>query len=320
VNSNLFAYTDRDDQGAVQIFTADLVNGGRTQVTDLPPATRRPPARTCCPLFADAQTISFLTVADVDGSNRDGDAVNATVKTDGTGLKVTRPPVVIPGSQVVTTFEITGQLNPFLLRFPTPAPVNRNQGGGGLGEIQEVFVSDGRDVLQLTNFQRQDTWSPTLSADGQRVFFSASAPSGDNPYQDCQVFSIDLLGGDLQQLTHFSEGPYFGGSSPAGCHSGPWKKGCTVFYTGRDAPSDTLLFYSSCDPFGDNPNGDQLFAMRPDGTGLSQLTETQPFAQAGGRFAVEMPFPWAYPGLAIVYNYLPSGTAEPKCPTPTAGL
>ena len=36
-----------------------------------------------------------------------------------------------------------------------------------------------------------------------------------------------------------------------------------------------MLFASSCDPVGGNPFGDQLFAMRPDGTGLRQLTDAR---------------------------------------------
>ena len=35
------------------------------------------------------------------------------------------------------------------------------------------------------------------------------------------------------------------------------------------------MFYSSCDPFGANPYGDQLFAIRVDGTHLRQLTHAR---------------------------------------------
>jgi len=39
-----------------------------------------------------------------------------------------------------------------------------------------------------------------------------------------------------------------------------------------DEITGALLFASSCDPLGGNPFGDQLFAMRQDGTGLRQVT------------------------------------------------
>lgn len=295
-NGRTIAYTDRgpsrDNQDAVQIFTLDLATGDRRQVTQLPPAVQRSSARTCCPVFHDDRTIGFLTIANVDGNNPDGENVNVTVDINDPELKLTvaPPAVAVPGSQIVTRFQITGEASAVLLRLPG-TPVNP----GGLGAIQEVFAIDGHNVLQLTDFRRQDTWNPTLSADGQRVFFSASAdPLGTNPTENCQIFSIDRNGGDLRQLTHFREGPY----SPTGCHSGPPPDGCFVLDgLGRDTPSDTLVFDSTCDPFGTNPYGLQLFAMQPDGTGLRQLTETQGYtADASGAVAVEVPFPWAHPG------------------------
>jgi hypothetical protein len=36
-----------------------------------------------------------------------------------------------------------------------------------------------------------------------------------------------------------------------------------------DRITGTVLFASSCDPVGTNPFGEQLFAMRPDGTGAA---------------------------------------------------
>ena len=168
-----------------------------------------------------------------------------------------------------------------------------------------MFVIDrDNDVLQLTNFRRVDTLNPTLSADGQRVFFSASAdPLGTNPTENCQIFSIDRTGGDLRQLTDFHEVPR--------ALSDVWmllrspalrvRRDSTL---SRDTQSDALVFYSSCDPFGTNPYGSQVFAMHPDGTGLRQLTNTQGYTRdASGAVTVEVAYPFAYPGLAIVYNF-----------------
>ena len=70
---------------------------------------------------------------------------------------------------------------------------------------------------------------------------------------------------------------------------------CTISRLFRDPITETVLFQSSCDPVGANPFGDQLFAMRPDGTGLRQLTsargmETSP----DGSVHVEMIGPVGY--------------------------
>ena len=57
-------------------------------------------------------------------------------------------------------------------------------------------------------------------------------------------------------------------------------------------------FYSDCDPFGTNPNGSQVFAMRWDGSGLRQLTHTRGTTTAtdGSVVEVEVPGPVARGG------------------------
>lgn len=61
------------------------------------------------------------------------------------------------------------------------------------------------------------------------------------------------------------------------------------------ATTDTIGFYSSCDPFGTNPNGGQLFAMRSDGSGLRQLTATHGTrVLPDGNLTVQLPGPFAY--------------------------
>ena len=202
---------------------------------------------------------------------------------------------------MLTSFRITGsEVNVANLILPG-VPVN---GGSFPGfPIQEVFVIDREnDVLQLTNFRRVDTVNPTVSADGQRVVFVASAdPLGTNPTENGQLFSIDRTGGDLRQLTDFREGPH----STFGCFIGPRPVGCGTIYMSRDIQSDAVVFYSSCNPFGTNPYGSQVFAMHSDGTGLRQLTHTQGYTRdASGAVSVEVAYPFAYPGLAILYNFI----------------
>ena len=62
-----------------------------------------------------------------------------------------------------------------------------------------------------------------------------------------------------------------------------------------DQVTGTVLFSSDCDPTGGNPSGLQIFAMRPDGTGLRQLTATRGMTtDPDGTIHVEMPGPYAY--------------------------
>jgi hypothetical protein len=137
--------------------------------------------------------------------------------------------------------------------------------------MTEIFFFDGKALLQLTKFRRADTGDPALTPDGQRVIFAASAdPFGTNPSGTCELFSISTLGTGLRQLTHFSQPEY----SVNGClQLNP--PGCRVLPDGLEPATGTLVFYSSCDPFGTNPYGDQIFAIRPDGTRLRQLTHAR---------------------------------------------
>jgi hypothetical protein len=139
--------------------------------------------------------------------------------------------------------------------------------------VYEVFVTASDHVLQLTNFQRFDTGNSGVATDGQRVFFLASANPPElhdsNPSENCQVFSISVLGNDLRQLTHFgaADRSTFGcfGAVPLG------QTGCYIFNLNFDPETQILVFTSSCDPLGTNPAGHQIFAMRSDGSGLRQL-------------------------------------------------
>jgi hypothetical protein len=73
---------------------------------------------------------------------------------------------------------------------------------------------------------------------------------------------------------------------------------CTIdrdFGVVPDRVTGTVLFGSSCDPVGGNPFGDQIFAMRSDGSGLRQLTATSGMTiDPDGTVRVEIPGPFAY--------------------------
>ena len=293
-----FADTGPDAAGheAGQLMTLDVNSGERRQVTHLPPGipppnhSRAPSVRD--PFFIDNQTIGFFTFANPDGLNPAGNLAPFTVSLiDGT-LKAVPLPVALQGSQIDFTFAITGD-KPAAIMLPVPGePKNHIPGRTG---IREVFAIDGSNEIQLTNFQREETGEVQIfDVDRQTVYFEASAdPFGTNPSENCQIFSVDRLGGNLRQLTSFSEGP----QATSGCDfSDEPLSGCTSLILNQDSRTRILVFYSSCDPFDTtNHSGAQVFAMHPDGSGLRQLTQTQGVAtQPDGTVTRELPGPSAY--------------------------
>jgi hypothetical protein len=301
------AYTDLgpDDAGqeAAQIFTMDVATGARKQITRLPPLTQPGPYAYTVNLdwigfSKDGATLRFATNSITDGWQ------DYTVKADGTEMPVPArrgaPPVALPGAQLVTDLRITRPAGD-LRGFPLPGTVlNGNQWPfeGAIGPRWEIFVGRGEsDMLQLTSFGRFDTeyGGSALDRDEQRVLFTASAdPFGTNPDENCQLFSIDTLGGDLRQLTRWGDGQH----SASGC-SLTNRPGCMIDgIAARDqrAGPDTAVFYSTCDPLGTNPDGGQIFAMRHDGTGLRQFTHTRGrVTEADGTVSVELPGIYTYP-------------------------
>src|SRR5262249_31752000 len=139
----------------------------------------------------------------------------------------------------------------------------------GQPDVREIFLFDGGALLQLTHLGRRDTGTPDLTPDGQRVIFAASAdPFGTNPSETCQLFSIDAKGTALRQLTPFSSPVH----AERGCVQAH-PPGCRVLSYGLERVTGNVVFYSSCDPFGTTPYGDQLFAIGSNGLHLRQLTQ-----------------------------------------------
>jgi hypothetical protein len=222
-----------------------------------------------------------------------GQIVSFIVSIDGSG-RLERPPgaTIIPGGTVDPSFQITGD-RPQAGIIQLPGEPSGPPASSLLG-VREIFLRDGDNLLQLTNFGRADTFTNSpLSRGAQQVIFVASAdPLGTNPTNNCQIFSIDRTGSDLRQLTAFQEGA----ASRNGCTTFFAKpQGCYVEITSQDAVTQSLVFGSTCDPFGTNPNGAQLFAVRPDGTGLRQLTDFAGFErQADRRVTAEGPAAFAF--------------------------
>jgi hypothetical protein len=276
---------------APEIFLLDVRSGRRTQLTHLSRVAAGGDLR--FPSFLDSRTIGFYSgYSAASGSN--GPLKAYLVKTDGTGLhEVLGTPTAVPGARVVPQFGVTGARQQILLvTFPDEQPVNTVFGGA----VTELFLSAGKNLLQLTTFHRVDTGVALSFARG-RLFFIASAdlPPGENPAGFCQIFSIDTLGGRLRQVTHL---PPDGRAPDAGClNEGPGV--CTIDRDSgvvTDRVTGTVLFGSSCDPVvGRNPFGGQLFAMRRDGSGLRQLTVTRGMTiDPDGTVHVENPGPFAY--------------------------
>src|SRR5215468_3354542 len=92
--------------------------------------------------------------------------------------------------------------------------------GGDAFPITEVFVQYGnQQLVQLTSFSRVDTFAGLLTHDGKRAVFMSSADPlpGTNPDGNCQLFSVNVRGGGLRQITHLKGRP---ATSPeiAPCH------------------------------------------------------------------------------------------------------
>ena len=293
-----FTYPDLgpDEAGdeAPQVFVQRLATGERRQLTGLSRTADagEAPDMMVIPGFTDARTILFkrfaappdrftlLTVDTVDPQVSDV------------------PTVALPGGTLIPLFRIVGQ---------QWASISTDVLGDAVNvllppiweSVWEVFAIDGTTVLQLTDFRRSDTsaFPPFFSPRDQRVYFTASAdPLGSNPSHACQVFSMQPVTRDLQQVTLFHEG----GDHIAGCAFGVGVEGCASgFAIGGSPPQNpatgTIYFWSQCDPLGLNPYGQNLFAIQPDGTGLQQVTNARGFVHGADRTVeVEMLEAWRY--------------------------
>ena len=308
-NGRLIAFTDvgpgPDGTDAVQIVVLDLGADPpkRTQLTQLSSGTSpatfpggSPLFVTCCPRFIDDRTVGFQTYTDPDGSNPERQFAAFTVGIDGRGLKPVPKPAVPADSHVVPSFGVVGPGSNLL----------RVAEGPGAFPVTEIFLQAGKDLLQLTQFGRPDTFAGFVDPRRSRAFFLASAeadPLIKNPNGTCQIFSMDTLGGVPRQVTRFDLGVPF----LRGCFRGGGAIGYGAYrVTDQDALTNAIIFNTALDPLHlgappahPEPTGyddDQIFAIRPDGTGLRQLTDAAGFtSKADGSIRVELPGPFAYP-------------------------
>jgi hypothetical protein len=275
---------------APQIFLLDLRSGQRTQLTHQSRVASATDFGIYYPSFLDNRTIVFYSGFFLRG----GSNLSAfQVRTDGSGLREISVPTPVPGAHIVPQFTVTGARSHVVqVTFPDRPAVNPVPGADA---VSELFLIDGKNLLQLTDFGRIDTGGGLggFIDRGRVVFFVASAnpPPGENPGEICQLFSVSRLGGRLRQFTHLPSD----GRPSHGCYGG-FEAACSIGDLHVDQVTGTVLLSSSCDPIGANPFGDQIFAMRPDGTGLRQLTNARGMTtEADGTVHVEMPGPFAYP-------------------------
>jgi hypothetical protein len=303
-DGHTIVYTDLGPDAAgeetAQVVTLDVTTGMRTQLTHLPPGVHKVSPGllpTCCARFLDAETITFTSYTNPSGMNPGGDFLAFIINRDGAGLRAAPAPIAGPGSAVVPVFGVGGpgpKSDVLSLRLPYPSTDSPS------APAQEVFLREGRNLTQLTRFGLAATVGLFLTVDRRQVIFSAGAdPLGTNSKKNCQLFSVDTVGAHFRQLTHFDRGEPAPG--PRGdCLVGP-PPGCDIHAAVRDQKTGTIVFESSCDPFGTNPYGSQLFAMRPDGSGLRALTDSRGLVvEPDGSVTVELPGP---------FDYAPAGPA-----------
>jgi hypothetical protein len=240
-------------------------------------------------VFADATTVGFYTLDNpLDSSQPRQRAYSVSV--DGTRFRELSP-VTLPNGQVIPVFGVAGRRPIVGGVFVDGTPENPMP---PVDKPRELFVAfGGKKVLQLTRLNRVDVGNlgTVVSRDGQRAYFSASAdPFGCNPTHNCQLFSIDTLGRHLRQLTELRDGT----ESEDGCFITPLR-GCPVAAFAQDRATGSLILNSSCDPLGTNPAGEQIFAMRPNGSGLRQITQARGVViDTPDVYEVELPGPVAY--------------------------
>jgi hypothetical protein len=261
---------------ADQVVTLDVATRRRIQLTSPPPLEA---GALCCPRFVDDDTILFFSNTDL------GESLNSyTVRTNGSGFARLPPVVATPGGAVIPDFSIVGGGND-LLTIAVPGRASNDP----RVRPEELFVFDGKDLLQLTNFGRNDTIPLFLGSRRRALFATGADPLGTNPTKIPQIFSIDTLGRRLRQLTVLKGAPLPCAGVPA-----PGAR-CKLFWGFQDPATDIIVFEASCGALESGVFGDQLFAMRPHGSGLRQLTNAREcVVDADGSVTVERPGPFGY--------------------------
>jgi len=293
-DSRLVTFTDigtaPDGSEAIEVMTMELSTGLRRQISQLPrltPLTFRQTVH--APSFIDLNQVLFVVESVEDGQTF------VIVRADGSGeISRQKAPTVV-GGIFIPDFAISRPGFAAVV-VPLGMPAVNPLPGSASSNVSEIFVVGSSDPggsrLQITDFRRSDTGfgGAMVSPDGSRVLFTSTADRfGTNPEGNCQFFSVDVLGADLRQVTTYSNG-----ERNSGACGFPGETGCGVYYSNH--AGDTVVFSSTCDPITGSSNGNDVFAMRFDGSGLVQLTRTHGSTiEEDGTVDVELPGPFGYP-------------------------
>jgi hypothetical protein len=266
---------------APQVWVLDLDSGSRQQVTHLPkpylPDGYSGSYGFSISSFVNDETVVFWR------RTREGGGSLFTVNTSGGEPEALPLPAALPSGDIDPTLAVISS------RLMTSAVLQHSDGSLDLF----LFRPDGR-LLQLTNLHTHDLRSEDPSPNQRRfLFITPEDPLGTNPSHNCQIFSVNDFATGLRQLTHFSETD----QATSGCNFTLPRSGCAISTTFWDPVTSEIVFYSTCDPFGTNPSGGQLFAMRPDGSHLRQLTASRGLTiDADGTVTADLPGPFRYSG------------------------
>jgi hypothetical protein len=265
-----------DGAEADQIVTLAVPTGKRTQLTHLSPSE----FFAASPQFVDDHTIAFVTASPL------GEPVNFyTVQTDGSGL-TPLPSITATGSgAVIPDFSVVGFPTDLLtIALPTMSVDDPSR------RARELFVWDGRDLLQLTNLGYWSTVALFLGSRRRALFFTTADPLGENAEHDGHIFSIDTLGRRTQQITR---GGYW--KLPLPCGASESDRRCGIGSAQEDPVTNAIVFEAQCDLLDTGVFGTQILAMRPDGSRIRQLTAAGDCMEAtDGSVTVEMPGPMGY--------------------------
>ena len=295
------AFSDLGPDGETsQVFALDVATAARTQVTGLPASPDAVKPVLSCLTFLNDRTLAFcvrkynpsLGVFLIIGG--------FTIRMDGSGFTEV-PSVPLKDAAVIPKFGVSGGRRIGMTGVYFPAEhVDHYPDFDSIPIVEELFLVDAENVVQLTNFGRSDTARAYRGGAIARggVFFEASAdPFGTNPGEHCQIFSINTRGerASLRQLTRLRD--VDDRRSRVGCFDSDFRpdrnvSACSIERYFADRRTGAVTFTSNCDPVGRNPHGFQIFNMRADGSGLRQLTDARGIEiDTAGTVHVELPGP-----------------------------
>jgi hypothetical protein len=261
------------------VFVAPTNGSGITQITRINAGTD--PVR--FPQIANSGVMVFATSDDLTGDNLTGSVQIFTINFDGTGLTQ-----VTTGDLGVRDLALADDGN--RIAFTS----NSDPFGTNMDGTDEIFVIDidGNNLTQLT---ASGTFSEKarISDDGSRVAFVSSADhaAGMNAEMNAEVFVAMSDGSGIVQVssnTNRTSGYYSGTGTTAATPAFPLTGPGSFDISGDGG---TVVYGSSADHTGDNPNGyHTIFSVPSSGTGTPvQILRTDTVAVGSLNFNGDRP-------------------------------